>query len=71
MTFSLAGAIRTLQGISHTIVGGARRSTDKQDLTAQRAHLVELSVAEARIYLDHGLTGTIASGPASIRLSLR
>lgn len=49
--------------MSHTIVGYARCSTDKQDLTAQRERLAELGVAEDRIYLDHGLTGTKRSRP--------
>ena len=41
-----------------TLIGYARCSTDKQDLTAQREALVELGVAAGRIYVDHGLTGT-------------
>ena len=39
-------------------IGYARCSTDRQDLTAQRAALAELGVTEDRIYTDHGLTGT-------------
>lgn len=39
-------------------IGYARCSTDTQDLTAQRERLTELGVADERIYLDHGLTGT-------------
>ena len=42
-----------------TLVGYCRCSTDAQDLTAQRQRLRELGVTEDRIYLDHGLTGTI------------
>jgi len=38
-------------------VGYARCSTDKQDLAAQRAALLELGVEPDRIYTDHGLTG--------------
>ena len=49
--------------MSHTIVGYARCSTDRQDLTAQRAHLFELGVAEGRIYLDRGLTGANRERP--------
>lgn len=45
------------------LIGYARRSTDKQDLTAQRVILRELGVAEDRIYLDHGLTGRNRSRP--------
>ncbi|MGI4830657.1 MAG: recombinase family protein, partial [Janthinobacterium lividum] len=41
-----------------TLIGYARCSTDKQDLTAQREALTELGVAADRIYVDHGLTGT-------------
>jgi hypothetical protein len=40
-----------------------RCSTDEQDLTAQRGILLELGVAEDRIYLDHGLTGTRRARP--------
>jgi len=41
-----------------TRIGYTRCSTDKQDLAAQRAILINLNVAEDRIYADHGLTGT-------------
>ncbi|MGC9237931.1 MAG: recombinase family protein [Thiomonas sp.] len=44
-------------------IGYARCSTDKQDLTAQRARLEELGVAPERIYTDHGLTGTHRERP--------
>ena len=44
--------------MSETLIGYARCSTDAQDLTAQRDRLRELGVAEDRIYLNHGLTGT-------------
>jgi hypothetical protein len=40
------------------LIGYARCSTEKQDLTAQREILRGLGVAEERAYLDHGLTGT-------------
>ena len=40
------------------LIGYARCSTDRQDLTAQRQALRELGVDEERIYTDHGLTGT-------------
>lgn len=46
-----------------TLIGYARCSTDKQDLTAQRERLAELGVNEDRIYLDHGLTGTKRERP--------
>jgi len=43
--------------------GYARCSTDQQDLTAQRDALLGLGVAIARIYVDHGLTGTNRDRP--------
>jgi DNA invertase Pin-like site-specific DNA recombinase len=46
-----------------TLIGYARCSTDEQDLTAQRETLAGLGVAEERIYLDHGLTGTNRDRP--------
>ena len=46
-----------------TKIGYARCSTDRQDLTAQRAALAELGVAEECIYTDHGLTGTNRARP--------
>lgn len=42
---------------SHTKIGYARCSTDKQDLAAQRQSLLNLGVKASRIYTDHGLTG--------------
>ena len=44
--------------MAKTLVGYARCSTDKQDLAAQQASLVELGVSPERIYVDRGLTGT-------------
>lgn len=44
-------------------VGYARCSTDKQDLAAQRAALLELGVEPDRIYTDHGLTGRARTRP--------
>lgn len=51
------------------LVGYARVSTDKQDVSSQRAGLLALGVSEDRIYVDHGLTGTTRARPA-LRLSL-
>lgn len=48
---------------SGILIGYARCSTERQDLTAQREILLELGVAEERIYLDHGLTGRNRSRP--------
>jgi hypothetical protein len=42
-----------------TLIGYARCSTDRQDLTAQREILQGLGVDNDRVYLDHGLTGII------------
>jgi DNA invertase Pin-like site-specific DNA recombinase len=49
--------------MTETRIGYARCSTDKQDLTAQRAMLEELGVAPDRIYMDRGLTGTTRARP--------
>ncbi len=49
--------------MSATLIGYARCSTDRQDLAAQRQALLELGVAEDRIYTDHGLTGTTRNRP--------
>ncbi|MCX8281776.1 recombinase family protein [Phyllobacterium sp. 0TCS1.6C] len=47
----------------NTLIGYARCSTDKQDLTAQQAALAALGVAADRVYTDHGLTGTNRARP--------
>jgi hypothetical protein len=44
-------------------IGYARCSTALQDLTAQREILAELGVADDRIYVDKGLTGTNRARP--------
>jgi len=49
--------------MTHTLIGYARCSTDKQDLSAQQSALVSLGVAGDRIYMDRGLTGTNRSRP--------
>lgn len=46
-----------------TLIGYTLCSTNDQDLTAQRAALTALSVAEDRVYTDHGLTGTNRARP--------
>ena len=46
-----------------TLVGYARCSTDRQGLAAQHQALLDLDVAEDRIYTDHGLTGTTRARP--------
>ena len=49
--------------MAKTLIGYARCSTDKQDLAAQQAALIELGVQPERIYTDRGLTGTNRSRP--------
>ena len=44
--------------MTHTLIGYARCSTDKQDLAAQREALLKLGVGADRIYTDKGFTGT-------------
>ena len=44
--------------MSHTLIGYARCSTDRQDLAVQENALLELGVGEDRIYTDRSLTGT-------------
>ena len=46
-----------------TLIGYARCSTDKQDLTAQQDALLTLGVAPDRIYTDRGFTGTNRARP--------
>jgi len=50
-------------GESRILIGYARCSTDRQDLSAQRRTLRELGVSDDRVYLDHGMTGTNRSRP--------
>jgi DNA invertase Pin-like site-specific DNA recombinase len=57
------GPLNVTKLMPKTLVGYARCSTDKQDLTAQREALVDLGVAADRIYVDHGLTGTNRARP--------
>lgn len=49
--------------MAKTLIGYARCSTDKQDLAAQQAALIELGVTLDRIYMDRGFTGTNRSRP--------
>lgn len=46
-----------------TLIGYARCSTDKQDLAAQQAALIELGVVPERIYTDLGFTGRTRTRP--------
>jgi len=43
-------------GVTATLIGYARCSTDKQDIEAQHQVLLGLGVVGERIYLDRGLT---------------
>ena len=45
------------------LIGYARCSTDRQDLTAQREALAELGVEADRIYVDKGLSGRNRARP--------
>jgi DNA invertase Pin-like site-specific DNA recombinase len=49
--------------MTHTLIGYARCSTDKQDLAAQKEALLKLGVSADRIYTDHGFTGTTRERP--------
>ena len=49
--------------MTQTLVGYARCSTDRQDLSAQRQALQDLGVSPDYIYTDHGLTGTSRARP--------
>jgi len=67
----IGGTIRIAKGGPYSysfpmkaiLIGYARCSTDKQDLSAQRQVLTDLGVEEDRIYTDHGLTGTNRQRP--------
>ena len=62
-TIAEAGPYAYTSPMTATLIGYARCSTDRQDLAAQRLALLELGVAEDRIYTDHGLTGTTRARP--------
>lgn len=49
--------------VSELLIGYARVSTAGQDLASQRAGLAALGVADQRVYVDHGLTGTNRARP--------
>lgn len=51
--------------MTHTLIGYARCSTDKQDLAAQHNALLELGVTVDRIYTDKGFTGTNRDRPTA------
>ncbi len=63
LSVSVVGGYPYTSAVTATLIGYARCSTDKQDLAAQRAALLDLGVADDRVYLDRGLTGTTRARP--------
>ena len=63
VTIAEAGPYPYTSTMTETLIGYARCSTDRQDLAAQRQALLELGVAEDRIYTDHGITGANRARP--------
>ncbi len=63
VTIAEAGPYPYASPMTATLIGYARCSSDRQDLDAQLQALLELGVAEDRIYTDHGLTGTTRARP--------
>ena len=63
VTIAQAGPYPYTRPLTETLIGYARCSTDRQDLAAQRQALLDLGVAEDRIYTDHGLTGANRARP--------
>ena len=68
VTIAEAGPYTYIRPMTETLIGAtrigyARCSTDRQDLAAQQQALLELGLAEDRIYTDHGLTGTTRARP--------
>ncbi len=62
--FLIEGALCvTVAAMTKTLIGYARCSTDKQDLSAQQDILLKLGVAGDRIYMDRGFTGTNRARP--------
>jgi DNA invertase Pin-like site-specific DNA recombinase len=55
--------------MNELLLGYARVSTERQDLTVQRHGLRALGVGDDRISVDHGLTGTNGDRPG-LRLAL-
>ena len=62
-TIAEAGPYPYTSSMTAMLIGYARCSTERQDLAVQRQALLELGVAEDRIYTDHGLTGTTRARP--------
>ena len=53
------------------LIGYARCSTDRQDLAAQHQAILEVGVAEGRIYTDHGLIGSTRPGLEQVLAAVR
>ena len=70
-TIAAAGPYSYTSPMTATLIGYARCSTDRQDLAAQRQALLEVGLAEDRIYTDHGLTGTTRPRPGPRRRARR
>ena len=62
-TIAEAGPYPYTSPMTATLIGFARCSTDRQDPATQRLALLEVGVAEDRIYTDHGLTGPTRARP--------
>ena len=62
-TIAEAGPYPYTSPMTATLIGYALCSTDRQDPATQRQALLELAVAEDRIYTDHGLTGATRARP--------
>ena len=71
VTIAEAGPYPYTSPMTATLIGYARCSTDRQDPAAQRQALLELGVAEDRIYTDHGPTGTTRPRPGPRRRARR
>ncbi|MCW0001868.1 hypothetical protein OE766_27010 [Pararhizobium sp. YC-54] len=52
--------------MTNTLIGYARRSTDKQDLAVQQETSIKFGVTVDCIDTDRGFTGTNRAPPASI-----
>ena len=60
---SLEDPLTDTPQMTETLIGYARCSTDRQELTAQRQELPGLGVAPERIYMDKGQAGTNRARP--------
>jgi len=63
ISFSSKAPLSYAFPMTATLIGYARCSTDRQDVEAQIRALHALGVAEDRVYVDRGLTGTNRDRP--------